>query len=199
MKRLLTAVSVLALAACTDATGSLEGGDPLFGSGSLGADASVGPVDAAACDAQLIEAGEPDAQLTAYCTAAKGTRGSGITYTDLYRDFFNNVPGGSSCTQASNCHVPLGTGAQTRWLCGSTQADCYAGMTGSGIVPQGGTLCSAKTPDQIEMYKALRKSPPAQLDAGTYSGLMPYHLPFAFCPEDLSRIYAWIANGAKND
>jgi hypothetical protein len=132
--------------------------------------------------------GGGDAGISAYCLEA-GSRGDGSRFTDLYRDFFGPT-GAASCSAASICHVPGGTGFQTSsFECAPDQNGCWASMT-SSIVPDGGT----SMPEATTLYKALRKAPPT-----TGSGPMPRNSSFAFCPADLERIATWIQSGAPND
>lgn len=133
--------------------------------------------------------GAGDAETVDPCADA-GDRGDGSTFTDLYRDFFGPT-GVASCSRRSLCHVPGGKGALNSggYVCVPDQSTCWAAMTGS-IVPDGGS----PTPEQTTMYKALRKAPPT---GG--SGPMPFQSSFAFCPNDLQRISAWISAGAANN
>jgi hypothetical protein len=152
---------------CTDATGEIIGGQPLFVEGDDASD-DAGP-------SECLDAGD---------------RGSGSTFTDLYRDFFGPT-GLASCTAMSACHIsPMGRGYKnTHYTCSPDQSTCWMTMTTS-IVPSGGSA----TPETTTMYRALRKAPPIP-----HSGPMPLGSTFAFCPSDLQRIAEWIADGAQNN
>jgi hypothetical protein len=132
--------------------------------------------------------GDGGADTSADECAAAGDRGDGSTFSDLYRDFFGPT-GRASCGAQSICHVPGGTGAQTSggYVCVPDRVGCWASMT-STIVPDGGSA----SPELTTLYKALRKAPPTP-----GSGPMPRNSSFAFCPDDLKRIAAWISTGAS--
>jgi hypothetical protein len=143
-----------------------------------------------ACAAEPAESsvdGGSDAGTSDYCLDA-GNRGDGSTFSDLYRDFFGPT-GQATCGAQSICHVAGGTGAQTSggYVCVPDQKACWSSMT-STIVPSGGVA----TPEETTLYKALRKAPPMP-----GSGPMPRNSSFAFCPDDLKRIAAWISSGAS--
>ncbi len=169
--RSLILTSVLALVACTGGeAGVPENGSPIL-------DVPV-----------VVDAG--DAAVAPDPCADAGDRGDGSTFTDLYRDFFGPT-GLASCSAKSICHVPGGTGMQTSggYVCSPDQDTCWASMT-AVIVPDGGS----SAPESTTLYKVLRKAPPTP-----GSGPMPRNSAFAFCPNDLARIKAWIASGATND
>jgi hypothetical protein len=169
MLRALAAVWPLALAACVDATGQLHGGESRL------EDATIPVYDAGPVANPCDDAGD---------------RGDGSSFTDLYRDFFGPT-GLASCSAHSICHVPNGLGAvrSNGYVCFPDQPTCWATMTNT-IVPAGGT----NMPETTTLYKALRKAPPTPV-----SGPMPFQSTFAFCPNDLARIKAWIVAGAAND
>jgi hypothetical protein len=168
------AVCAIALGACADASGAIIGGEVVDPSD------PITPV-------VIGDGGALDAFVD-LCADA-GDRGSGSTYTDLYRDFFGPT-GLASCTARSICHVPNGTGALTSgFTCAPDRNACFSSMT-TVLVPPG----SSASPEHAELYRILRKAPPTP-----GSGPMPRNSAFAFCPDDLARIEAWIAAGTPND
>jgi hypothetical protein len=166
------------LFACSDATGSLRGGDYVFDAGAAltTGDANVGP--STACQA--------------------GGANSGSRWQDLYACFFGPAAP-SSCTSSGICHGAsdqagtLGSG----FVCGPSSDACWQGMTtpvSSGfqpLVPPAGATDATTT----MLYSALRKP-----DPGNTLNNMPFSpATFVFQTDDLTRIKAWIQAGAKND
>jgi hypothetical protein len=173
--RCLAIASVLASSACTGAPARPGLGPPAG--------------DTPSGSADELDAG--DAAGPNPCDDA-GDRGDGATFTDLYRDFFGPM-GLATCSARSICHVPGGQGAQlSGYECYPDQVGCWTSMTSAGlttsIVPDGGT------PEDTLLYRILRKAPPTP-----GSGPMPRNSSFAFCPNDLARITAWIDAGAPNN
>jgi hypothetical protein len=118
--------------------------------------------------------------------------GTGVTWTDLYRDCFG--PGYADCGGTGGCHrSSQDTGTSfSGFLCGTSKESCYEGMVGiDSLVTPSGT----QEPEKTRLYAALRKAPPLT----SPERAMPNNTGFAFSAGDLARISAWIKNGAKND
>jgi hypothetical protein len=170
-------LALLGLPACSDASGSVQGGEVLF-------DAGV-PVT-------------PDAGPVAVDDAGPHA------WTDLYNDFFGASTGAASCAGTpGQCHMlpnDLGSGF-SGFTCGTTQDSCWMGMTVGNcasalvkpcpIVPSGGSAAPTSTGLHINLH---------QSDAtGTITGTMPLGDTYTFTPADMARIDAWITEGAQNN
>lgn len=127
----LLAFMAFAVAACSDATGSVRGGEPLF-----------------------------DPTPPTVNTAHDGGAGGGSTWTDLYRDFFGPSGQASCAKNGGNCHggeQETGTIASGMVCSQTSKDDCHNGMTrAASIVPPAGSA----TPDQTQLYAIVRKAPP---------------------------------------
>jgi hypothetical protein len=175
--------------------------------GVRGNDASLGDagtVDTGARDSgggdasTVVDSGEtPDAGsdagsdnvLPAGC-APDGGHG-GDRWQDLYHCYFGPT-GVANCSLNGSCHV-AGAGSAGIWTCGTTSAQCYAGMLSNPamLVPDGG----AHDATQTLLYMSLRKSD------GSASFLPMPMTPadVTFDTQDLARIDAWIMAGAPNN
>jgi len=155
------ALAALVIVACANATGDVTPGAELY-------DAAPPPAPVAICNIE---------------------RGSGATWTDLYRDFFgpNNQPG--SCSFRANCH---GTTLRGGLLCGADKDACYASMTRDLTPPE-----KKDTPDTAALFSIIRMRSPVD---GSLIGIMPQEPnDCAFSDVSVKRIKAWIAKGAPND
>jgi hypothetical protein len=168
----LACVAACALASCTDAGGQVSGGQPLFDAG-----ADAGPSD-------------PDLGL-----------GTGVAFTDLYRDFFG-PQGRATCGATQGCHgapgdpgavgsggyvCPLSAAPDGGGVSDPAEEQCRATMIKVGLQPSGafeGTL----------LYRALRKTTPTPLN---HMPLAPFT--YTFSPKGLARIAAWADAGAPDD
>lgn len=153
-------VSAALLAACSDATGHTTGGADIF-------DASPAPA-----------LPPPD--------AAGADSGSGITWTDLYRDFFGaSAP--ASCKGNGTCHGSVSEGGGSIWVCGDTQASCYTGITATAAA-----LINTKDPASSTLLGvALRSSQGGNMPLSPAS--------YTFSDASIKRISDWMAAGAQNN
>ena len=167
MRRALTAAlcaacSFASLAACSSAGGTARGGEDTF-------DASPAPIP---------DAGTPPATDDA---------GSGITWTDLYRDFFGKPAPGPGCSGSIGCHGVAGSGGGGVWVCGDTKDTCWAGLTSTTAA-----LIDTTNPDNSTLLSiALRNR---------QGGNMPQQpATYVFSDASMKRIRDWMAAGAQNN
>jgi hypothetical protein len=178
----LCALSAMALLACSDATGSLVGGDPVTigGGGSPGDDGGGG---GGGGDAALTYI----SSLSAACQP--GGANGGDAWQDLYLCYFG-PSGVASCTfSPGNCHggsMELGT-LGSGYMCGADSTACWTSIKAS-LVPSGTAAA------QTGLYGALRKS----VSSGANNmPLSPVTLTFQ--DGDMSRVASWITAGAPNN
>jgi hypothetical protein len=170
---------------CTNATGELQGGDPLV--------AATPPVT----DAGGTSSMESDAFAATTSDCLPGGAHGDNTWTDLYTCYFGPTAP-ASCASQSGCHSAadqagaLGSG----YVCGTTQQTCWQGMTMSSLsglapiaMPFGGT-----DPTSATLFSALRKADGTGIDNMPLSPLS-----YIFQGGDMNRISAWIAGGALNN
>jgi hypothetical protein len=150
------------LGACSSATGSPSGGTDVFDAGPAAAP-DTGP------------APTPDA-------------GGGITWTDLYRDFFGNAAPGPGCKgTGGQCHGGVDQGGGGVWVCGDTQESCWKGLTTATTA-----LIDTKNPDNsVLLSVALRQR------GGGNMPLAP--TTYVFSDASIQRIRDWMAAGAQNN
>jgi hypothetical protein len=164
--------------ACSDATGSLVGGDPI----DTGAPTTTTPSG---------DGGGPTTNVTsADCMPDGGHAGS--TWTDLYACYFGPNAPDSCAGTGTNCHATSASaGGSFSWVCGATQASCYTGMTSyAPLDPRAGMA----NPTMNHLYTVLCGSPSG-------SGLMPLGClsGTVMLSDDFTRIEQWIAAGAPNN
>ena len=164
-------LAAAAPAACSDAHGTVSGGEARF-------DASIG--------------GESLAD-GATCTLADANTdaGSGHAWTDLYRDYFGPA-GKASCAGDGTCHgddTQAGAKASD-YICGHDADTCYTGITSprAGLVVAGDTTTDPKS---TSLYAILRKK--------CGGGSMPRKPEFAFDAPDIQRIVDWMHAGAPKN
>jgi hypothetical protein len=164
MKR-LAGFAVAALcwssASCSDATGAAYGG------------------------AELFDPSPP--QPPEQAKAGPGIPGA-ATWSALYADYFG-PNGAASCTSRTSCHgsADQAGAIESHYVCGSTQSECYAGITNADAK----LLTAGTTFDKTTLYRVLRK-----VKGG---GVMPKAPRYVFVDIDLKRLSDWYAAGAKND
>jgi hypothetical protein len=166
-----TTLAASGLAGCAEASGEVQGGEPLYDGGS----SSTGTAD----------------------LADVGT----VTWTDLYTDYFGPTAQASCTAVAAGCHLSEGDlGANgSGYVCGATKESCWAGITSSfskaypAPVPDGGSA----SPETTVLYENLRQvgSTAGTMPLSSADGGMGY----TFTALDLARIAAWIRQGAAND
>ncbi len=169
----LVVMVVMGALAC-DANQNPSGGDPLF-------DGAFDPI----------------AQDGAVCTASDA---GDQTWTSLYQSFFGpngNGQCGDPTRTGSNgttsCHQDSsGEGAMASgFICGDTQASCYAGITSpqASFVGQPVVVpCNASASYLTEVLR--------QADGG----IMPFYPEtVVFSDADMARIRGWISAGAPNN
>ena len=171
--------------------------------------ASAVAIQATACDApQTVQGGEPlfDATPEPKATPAGCDSGciptadANATWTALYKDLFGPASIGQcgSATRTgqngtTSCHQDgTGNGAQASgFICGTTQQDCYTGITNPAAQFIGQQVVVACSPCGSYLTQVLRH------DGG---GIMPFYPEDAvFSDDDMARVSAWIAAGAQND
>jgi len=178
----LSFLSAVALLACSDATGSLVGGDQLMlggGSSSGGGSGSSGGGDGGLT------------YISSLSTACQpgGTNG-GERWQDLYLCYFGPMGVASCSVTPGGCH---GTASDpgaifSGYTCGADSTACLTSMKGA-LIPAG------KAAAQTGLYDALRK-----VTANGTTNNMPVTPPsLTFQDGDMSRIVAWITAGAPND
>ena len=173
MRRALLRLASIAIAAplacltcvagCSSAGGSPSGGADLF-------DAGPAPI--------------PDAGPVAIADA-----GAGITWTDLYRDFFGNLPNppGPGCAGTGVCHGAADQGGGSVWVCGTTKDSCWKGLTTAST-----PLVDPKDPDNsILLSIALRQKSGGNMPQSPAS--------YVFSDASIKRIRDWMAAGAQNN
>ncbi|HXX67626.1 MAG TPA: hypothetical protein VEK07_10615 [Polyangiaceae bacterium] len=168
---------------CTVATGSVQGGEPLF-------DAAATGVVAVSSEAGGEGGGATTNNPAAECQP--GGMYSGSTWTDLYQCYFGPT-GPDSCAgqtgQAASCH---GTGGAESgiWTCGPSADSCYMGMMKYAVIDP---TNSTSDPTMNGLYMILCET--------NGSGQMPYGCPTSaqFYPADMARIAAWIQDGGQNN
>jgi hypothetical protein len=185
--KLLVPAGLTALVGCSDATGAIHGGDALF---------SVPVVDAGSS-----EGGGQTTNLTSADCMGDGGH-AGTTWTDLYTCYFG-MSGPDSCAgTGASCHATSASAGGGSWVCGTTQASCYQGMTAyAPLDPRSG----ASNPTMNHLYGVLCGSPAGSggtcQAAGGTCGVMPFGCPpgTTLFSDDFKRIEAWIAAGAPNN
>lgn len=110
------------------------------------------------------------------------------TWTGLYTDYF--ASGAAASCSAGDCHGATGQSGVTvsKFVC-ADQAACYASITGDShlvIVSQ-----DMADPAKARLLTTLRQQ--------SNKGRMPSSSTFVFYPTDVTRIEAWISDGARND
>lgn len=164
---------VVVAAACSDATGSVEGGQAL-------ALPTVAPGDSGTSGSGASEAG------------STGCPPSGTPkFSELYSCYF------STCS-TMGCHSTTGDDGSliSGFVCGTTASSCAMGMTSSStsmapIVPSSG----AKDGTTTGLYACLNKGGAS----GGASNNMPLVPSMVFSKADLAAIDAWIQAGAPNN
>ena len=172
----LRAALVLLLSSCTAATGSFEGGQAKF------------------------DAAPPEPTPG----ADRGDNGTGITWTDLYREYFG--PGAAaSCAGTGACHGGEGQPGfkSSRYLC-SDKDQCWASMRDkdgdaakhSGLVKES----DLGMPESSQLLAIELRHDAVQADGTTKRvGSMPKNPQYTFTPVGLARIRDWAKAGGKND
>jgi hypothetical protein len=174
----LSLLSALSLAACSDATGSLVGGDVTLASSTTGGDGGSTTGDGGLT------------YLTSLSPACQpGAANGGNRWQDLFACYFGST-GVASCSLTSACHgTSTNPGAMSsNYVCATDSTACYTSMTSVAA-----NLVTPGTPAaQTTLYAVLRKTD------GT--GTMPQApITLVFQSGDMARIAAWITAGAKND
>ena len=174
-------IALVSAAACSDATGSLEGGQAIIVANEGGTSGSgmSGSTSGSTSGSGTSEAGS--------CPP-----GGTPTFSELYACYF------TTCGVAG-CHgTPIDDGAViSGFVCGTSASDCAMGMmtsvvTGTvPIVPTGG----AKDATTTGLYSALNKGG----TVGGASNNMPVLPVIVFSQADLAAIEAWIQGGAPNN
>jgi hypothetical protein len=140
-------------------------------------------------DGATRDAGPPD--TGAGCTSSFSAD-AGVTWTDLYRDYFG-PSGKASCAGDGNCHGATTQAgyASSGFLCPSgDKSGCYTGLTLQGDAG----------PDLIEPDASFSDDNLSlvlcQCNGG---GTMPFGCSYIFTAVDVTRIQDWIAAGAQDN
>ena len=150
----------LAFAAACSATGTSHGGEDRF-------DAGPAPT--------------PDAGAIA------DDGGGGITWTDLYRDFFGKAAPGPGCKGTGVCHGAADQGGGGVWVCGDTQESCWKGMTTASP-----PIIDTTDPNSsVLLAVALRSKQGGNMPQAPAS--------YVFTDAAIKRIQDWMAAGAQNN
>ena len=168
--------------------------------------ASAVAIQATACDApQNIQGGdllfdaapEPPPGCDSGCLSQAPAN---ATWTALYKDLFGPASIGQ-CGDATrtgqngttSCHQKAGDNGAVAsgFVCGDTQQSCYDGITSPQANFVGQQVVVACSPCGSYLTQVLRH------DGG---GIMPFFPEnTVFSDDDMARVSAWIAAGAKND
>jgi hypothetical protein len=176
---LLTAL--VALGACSDATGSLQGGGalPLPSVASSGTGANSGSSSGASG------------------TASSGTTAGTPTWGYIYATYMA-APAPNGCgNTATICHAtatdtgPTQTPPKSGFVCGTSSHACYQGLL-NATPPLIGPSFTAN-PTMAPLYQALYTGG----RPGLTSDNMPYLLTSHFVASDLALFSQWIQNGAQ--
>jgi hypothetical protein len=182
-------LALFGLYACSDATGSLQGGQQM----------TLPPVSSS---------GTGSTGATSGSGGASGSAGSGAmtpsaTWTYLYAEYFGNPNMGGCGSVPMICHqlakdtgamLPLGTGLMpSGFVCGDSAASCYAGLMAA--TPKLVSASDAANPTMARLYLALYQGGMP----GMTSNNMPETLGYTFMEADLALISMWIQNGALNN
>jgi hypothetical protein len=147
-----------------------------------------------------VQGGEPLFDAALPSSSSSGGSVGTVTWTELYSSYFG-PSGVATCSVSNGCHASMADlGAMgSGFVCGSTQASCFAGVTSSAlpvsfpaVVPQGGSTA----PTMTTFYKGL--------DGAGFGGVMPLTGPdggagYKFTNADLARIACWIDQGAQDN
>jgi hypothetical protein len=164
--------TVIMTTGCTDATGSVQGGD------------SLTP------EAATEESGPSD-------DAGTGGEAS-ATWTSLYADFFGGL---AACSANGSCHGAPGDfgSGYSGFVCGLTKDECYQGLTGdpSPILPlEAGDI--KNTVFWLSLHKQSgggSNNMPCGLPDSCPANMSTY----AFTDGDLQRITTWYQQGGLNN
>ncbi|WP_394848384.1 hypothetical protein LZC95_13095 [Pendulispora brunnea] len=143
----------------------------------------------------MADAGAADRDVTvAPLCVETGARGTGFTFTELYKDYFGHVgPGG--CAGNGRCHGSSdqpGALGSNGFICpAENEPDgkdtCYQHLRDAGLVAE----ADQTAPEHSPLYLVLRKS--------TGGGTMPKAPVCAFDEVDMKRIANWIRAGAPDN
>jgi hypothetical protein len=177
---IIVAISLAAFSGCSDATGSLVGGDPVALTM-----APPPPMSDAGDDGAPV----PTTLLTSADCLPGGTH-AGNTWTDLYTCYFGPTGTDSCAGQGTLCHATDASNGGSLWTCGTDPATCYSGMMAYPLLdPQAGK----SAPTMNGLYTVLCKA--------HGGGAMPLGCPqgTGLYSGDFDRIAAWIQSGAPNN
>jgi hypothetical protein len=136
----------------------------------------------------------------------------GTTWTSLYADFFGPT-GQASCSLSSqsSCHgTASDTGAQVSgFVCGSTQDQCWQGMTMGLAADAGGGLFSpilppdGGDPSHSQLWASIHKSTSTggleNMPCGDPTVCLSASATYTFTDSDLACISTWAQQGAPNN
>jgi hypothetical protein len=187
--RLDLALVGLALCGCSDATGSLQGGE------SRPLPPIIGPSGTSSGGSGTSESG------SAGSTGGTGSSGSAPldpTWANMYALYFGNPNTGGCGSLTLVCHQAAGdSGAMvppiSHFVCGKTAASCYAGMMSA--TPPLVTAADAADPTKAYLFTVLATGG----TAGMYTNNMPQTGLYTFSASDVAFIATWIKNGAPNN
>jgi hypothetical protein len=181
-------LTLCGLYACSDATGSLQGGQPT-------------PLP------MISASGTGSAGATSGSTGSSGAAGSSgamtpaATWTYLYAEYFGNSNMGGcglltchqSATDPGATLAPAPGVMPSGFVCGLTAASCYEGLMEAK--PPLVSASDAADPTKSKLYVTLYEGGMP----GTTSDNMPQSLNYIYVPSDLALIAQWIKNGAPNN
>jgi hypothetical protein len=203
--------ATFALCACSDATGTLQGGEPnsLPPVGTSGAAATSGSASGASAGAA-----SGSGSTGSGSAGSGGTTAATPTWSYLYETYFGGTtapdggvtPALSACGLAVSCHQLAGDPGPTQvppksgFVCGTTSHECYTGML-NATPPLIGSAYTAN-PTTAPLYVSLFAggSPGVCTPGGSATPChnnMPFTLVYQYTATDLALIAQWMQNGAK--
>lgn len=191
--RLDLALIGLAICSCSDATGSLQGGQAAIDPSGPSSSGS-----GAAQSGSSSSAGTVSGSSTGGGTGSSGATPTTATWSSLYAAYFGNQATAGCGSIGLVCHQgPGDSGVKVApvsgFVCGTTAESCYAGMMAA--TPPLIKVSDAADPTNSLLYKVLWTGGPN----GMYTDNMPQTLGYPFKPSDMALIAEWIKNGALNN
>jgi hypothetical protein len=189
-------LAAFSLGACSDATGTLQGGQSLPLSG------SSGNIGSASGESGASGGSSGETPSSGGSGGSSGGSTSVPTWTTLYASFFGNLDTGGCGSLAGACHQLAADEGPTLtpptpasgFVCGTTADSCYAGMQNATppLLPTG--KLSATQLSSNPLWQALFQGG----TMGVSSNNMPLdnYVPTA---TDLAQIKAWLEAGAPNN
>ncbi len=117
--------------------------------------------------------------------------GAGVTFTDLYRDFFGPTGAASCAGGSAGCHGAKGDPGGGVFVCADNKAECRTSIAG---------LASGASFQESFLFSILRKDATLAPSPPLGTNRMPKNpKTYAFDKAGMDRIGAWVAAGSKDD